>query len=159
MSKISHGAQARKQPFVEAISKEIAQDVAVHFNVAQELIVITEDKATLVLNQWMRRIENRRDWKTQLSLVVSLVSTIATASFNDTLGPWRGAWHTIFFIASIGSVFCLVRMVISNWRSPRIDAANIIDQLKCGAEKIAIAVPPKTPHGNQKLPTIRDGFN
>jgi hypothetical protein len=83
---------------------------AVHVNVAQEFIMITEDKTYRCLNEWSKRIERRDRWIAPVSLLVSLGLTFATSSFNkDALGIPKDTWRAVLLIAMAGALVWTVR--------------------------------------------------
>lgn len=118
----------------EAIKKELLQVTAVHFNVAQEFIMITEDKTYRCLNEWKGSIEARNAWIAPVCLSVSLVLTLVTANFKDAFGLSKYTWQAIFVIAiglaGLWSVRELIKLV-NRKGSQGVD--ELIQELKKGA--------------------------
>ena len=131
------GNQRPSQNFIsDAISKDMVQVNAVHVNVAQEYIMITEDKATLCLHEWQHKIETRNEWIAPLSLLCSLVLTTVTATFKDSFGLSKDTWNAIFVIGILLSALWLLRALVNLAKSPKIAPADIINQLKSGAAAV-----------------------
>jgi hypothetical protein len=118
----------------EAIKKELLQVTAVHFNVAQEFIMITEDKTYRCLNEWKGSIESRNAWIAPVSLLLPLVLTFVTADFKDAFGIPKSTWQAVFmigiFLAALWSLRELIRLAARKG-NPKVE--ELISELKKGA--------------------------
>jgi hypothetical protein len=118
----------------EAIKKELLQVTAVHFNVAQEFILITEDKTYRCLHEWKGSIEARNAWIAPISLLIPLVLTFVTADFKDAFGIPKYTWQAVFMIgialAALWSLRELIRLA-NRKGNPRVE--ELIEELKKGA--------------------------
>ena len=69
----------------------------VSFNVAQSVIVTTEDKIRLSLGSYLQKTERRSDWIAPASLLIAILATLVTTTFNDFI--FSGAtWKAVFII-------------------------------------------------------------
>jgi len=118
----------------DAIRQELLQVTAVHFNVAQEFIMITEDKTYRCLREWKDSIETRNTWIAPVSLLVPLVLTFVTADFKDAFGIAKNTWQAVFMIgivlASLWTISEIVKLVKQRG-SPTVE--ELIQDLKKGA--------------------------
>lgn len=119
--------------FVQAIAENIKID-AVHVNLTQECIMITEDKAFRCLNEWKSRLEHGRAWIAPVSLFAPLVLTFGTTTFKDAFGFSKDSWQAVFLIgvlaAGVWSLFGIYQSVASRKYHT---VEDLIEQLKKGA--------------------------
>jgi hypothetical protein len=99
----------------EVIDVDIQNLVSVNrvaLNVSQNVVVTTEDKLKLNLQNHLSEVEGRKDWVAPLSVFIALVLALVTADFKD-LYLNKDTWKAIFIIASFSSFcwfcFCLKR--------------------------------------------------
>jgi hypothetical protein len=118
----------------EAIKKELLQVTAVHFNVAQEFIMITEDKTYRCLNEWKGSIEARNAWIAPVSLLVPLILTLVTATFKDAFGLSKYTWQAIFVIAiGLAGLWSIREVIKLVSRKGTRGVEELIEELKKGA--------------------------
>jgi len=118
----------------DAIKRELLQVTAVHFNVAQEYIMITEDKTYRCLRDWKDKIEDRNAWIAPISLLVPLVLTFATASFRDALGISKDAWQAVFVLGIVGASIWTLRELWNLFsRKGSRTVEELLQDLKKGA--------------------------
>jgi hypothetical protein len=118
----------------DAIRQELLQVTAVHFNVAQEFIMITEDKTYRCLREWKDHIETRNAWIAPVSLLVPLVLTFVTADFRDALGISKNTWQAVFLIGILLAAIWAVTEIsklLKRRGSPTVE--ELIQDLKKGA--------------------------
>jgi len=125
--------KAPQNVFVDAISKDLHIN-AVHVNVAQEYIMITEDKTYRCLTEWQRNVERRESWIAPVSLLVSLTLTFVTATFRDAFGVPKETWQALFMLGIAFSGLWAVRAAVSVLRTRGHQSVeDLIDELKKGA--------------------------
>jgi hypothetical protein len=126
-------AGAPQNVFV-ALSKDLHIN-AVHVNVAQEYIMITEDKTYRCLTEWQRNVQRRDSWIAPVSLLASLALTFVTATFRDAFGVPKETWQAVFLIGVAGSAIWALRSLFILIRSSGSSRSveDLIDQLKKGA--------------------------
>ena len=118
----------------DAIKQELLQVTAVHFNVAQEYIMITEDKTYRCLRDWKDKIERKKAWVAPVSLLVPLVLTFVTATFKDALGLSKDAWQAVFVMGIIIALLWTVRELCSlAFSKGSHTVEELIQDLKKGA--------------------------
>lgn len=118
----------------DAIKQELLQITAVHFNVAQEFIMITEDKTYRCLREWKDNIETRNAWIAPVSLLIPLILTFVTADFKDSLGISKNTWQAVFLLGIILAAIWAIKeisIVFSRHGSPTLE--ELIQDLKKGA--------------------------
>lgn len=98
-----------------------------HLNVKQDTITVGEDKARLILRDYLDSVDRRRAWIAPLGVAVALFATLVTATFKDVFLA-KETWAAVFWIGAVAStlwfVFSLVR------RPARMSIDDIIDKLK-----------------------------
>jgi hypothetical protein len=118
----------------DALKKELLQVTAVHFNVAQEFIMITEDKTYRCLRDWKDKIETRKAWVAPVSLLAPLVLTFATATFRDAFGLSKDAWQAVFLIGILlAGIWTLKELLNLFNRKGTLTVEELIQDLKKGA--------------------------
>jgi hypothetical protein len=120
----------------DAISKEMVSGIT-HVNVAQEYIVITEDRAHRCLTSWISQIESRDRWMTPVTLAASLTLTFVTSTFNDAFGMPKDTWRAVFIGGIFASVIWMLREVWKRLRSYRkLSVEDLIEMLKKGSATV-----------------------
>lgn len=116
---------------LDAVAPQMLQLTNVNVNVAQELIVTTEDKVRLCLNEYLAALEQPREWIAPAGIFVTLIVTLTTASFEQVLLLSKDTWRALFVIAAVGSLAWLVRSLFRLFSSPCV--ADIVAQMKKGS--------------------------
>src|ERR1700687_5784569 len=80
-------------------------------------IVITTDRLRYVLTVTGHQMAGRHAWTTPLGILLSLILTLCTATFKDTVGLKAATWEGIFVVASVVSAFWLVFVAYTALRS------------------------------------------
>ena len=110
--------------------KDVIQIQSVHANVSQNLIITTEDKVRLCLNDTLKTLGLRQAWQTPAGIVLTLAVTLVTASFQDKFGLSQDMWHAVFFTSAIG---CIIWLAATLFRLPKSRSVDdVIVQLKAG---------------------------
>jgi hypothetical protein len=118
----------------DAIKQELLQITAVHFNVAQEYIMITEDKTYRCLRDWKDKIEARKVWIAPVLLLIPLVLTFVTATFRDALGLSKDTWQAVFVLGMVfAGVWTLRELLNLLNRKDTLTVEQLILDLKKGA--------------------------
>jgi len=96
-------------------------------NVSQELIITTEDKVRLCLLQHLGRIEQRNGWITPLTLLLTIIVTLFSATFKDFIisaATWNAIFIIVAFVTSIWLIFAAFKAI----KSEKIE--DVINLLK-----------------------------
>lgn len=100
-------------------------------NVKTDLIEITGDKLEVILLKHESNLGKRTAWITPLSLFVSVLLTLLTATFNDMFGLLASEWKALFVISGALSIawlgISLIRLYTC-WRDCSI--GNLIAIIK-----------------------------
>ena len=102
----------------------------VSFNISQAVIVTTEDKLQLALNNYHKNISNSKEWITPLSLLIAIITTLVTAEFNSLILSSE-TWKAIFIISGIASTFWLIWTLWLLRKQTSID--RLIKEIKTGS--------------------------
>ena len=104
----------------------------VSFNVAQSVIVTTEDKVRLSLESYQRNVKRGTDWIAPLSVLTALIATLSTATFNNFILD-SSTWKAVFIIAAIGSAIWLIKALLS--LRDKVSLDELIEEIKTGNKK------------------------
>jgi hypothetical protein len=99
----------------------------VHSNLDQEIIQITEDKIRLVLNDHLKKLQDKQRWIAPLGICLTVFITLVTSTFKDT-GLKAATWEAIFWLVGMGSLLWFVVTAIGALRSPTID--DVVERIK-----------------------------
>jgi hypothetical protein len=99
----------------------------VHSNLDQEVIQITEDRLRLVLNDHLRRAEDRKSWVAPFGIFLAIITAFVTADFRD-FGLKAAVWQAIFILCGVASLIWLLRSSYLGYTSPTVE--NIISKVK-----------------------------
>jgi hypothetical protein len=107
----------------------------VHTNIQQELIVTTEDKLTLCLNEALQQLAVSSSWTTPPGIVITLAVVFPTAAFQDWIIPAL-SWKTIFINALLLACVWFIASVRHCRNSPSVQ--SIIERLKIGSPGLLV---------------------
>ena len=99
----------------------------VHVNVSQELIQVTEDKLTLILDRHSSSLVKRDAWIPPLTLFIPILTTLMTAKFETNIFP-STTWHAIFVVAAVLSAGWLLWTICS--RPKKLTVIQLVNEIK-----------------------------
>jgi hypothetical protein len=99
----------------------------IHQNLSQEVIMITEDKAQLILSKHLKNMEMRRDWVAPLGILIAIVTAFSTSTFKDA-GLDASTWRAIFVIVGALSSLWLFKSAMRSRKAPKVE--DVVDQMK-----------------------------
>lgn len=100
-------------------------------NTKSDLIVITHDKLENILLKHLDALKYQREWQMPLSILITLIITFCTTTFNDFFLFKSYEWRSIFIIAGILSFIWLIysiKQFIKYRKSGSID--SLINKIK-----------------------------
>jgi hypothetical protein len=103
----------------------------VHSNLDQEVIMITEDKLRLVLNEHLTKAEKKKDLIAPSGIFITIATIFATTTFKKFFFE-PATWEAIFFICGAISLYLLIRAGLRAFNSPSVD--SIIEKIKNKSE-------------------------
>jgi hypothetical protein len=118
---------------ISTFSEQMLQSENVHVNVKQQLIVTTEDKLMLCLTKFTDNAEKRGGWIAPLGILVSLLLTLATATFRDIIGISQYTWKALFIMAVILSGAWLIWSLKNRARA--VSCQDVVNEIKKGSFK------------------------
>lgn len=89
---------------------EIGENVVIHKNINQEVIITTVDKLKIILMEFRKSLSLQGRWSTPVGILLTLIATLGTANFKDSLGLSSEKWEAIFIISSI---FCGIWLIFT----------------------------------------------
>ena len=114
---------------MKSTNEVIVPIAAIHDNVAQSVITITEDKLRLALDEHREAIASGRSWIPVLGIFATLAITLTTSTPNSNVEAW---WRPVYG----GATFCsFVWLLSSIWASIRSHCGlssvdDVIDRIK-----------------------------
>jgi undecaprenyl pyrophosphate phosphatase UppP len=106
---------------------DLPQVNEVHLNVAQNVIVITEDKLRLHLGNTTKKMEKKNAWVAPLGILLAIILAFATADFRD-FGLKASTWEAVFVIAAGLALLWLIWSIIQHSKSETVD--DLIERIK-----------------------------
>ncbi|RJP79258.1 MAG: hypothetical protein C4522_10385 [Desulfobacteraceae bacterium] len=99
----------------------------VSLNLAQFVVVTTEDKLRLKLQNHLSEAEKSKEWIAPLSLLVSLSLALLSADFKDFFLP-ADTWKAIFIISTVTSCIWMIFALKRAFCTRSID--SLIEEIK-----------------------------
>jgi hypothetical protein len=100
-------------------------------NIKSDLITITHDKLENILLKHFNKTFSRNKWITPLSLFISILLVLLTATFKDTFGISKDIWNSIFILCCLGNfiwfIVSIIRL-IKNWKESSLE--SLINKIK-----------------------------
>lgn len=104
----------------------------VHINVDQALIITTEDKLRINLNEHVNNMERSKSWIAPLGILTTIIIALITTDIKKDVFLFSpDTWQAIFIICAIISFFWLVITIRNAWKCENID--DLIKRLKTGS--------------------------
>ena len=112
------------------IKARVSESLKVHTNLDQHVWFILEDKVRLTLIDYQEQFKETSDWKTPLSLFITIVLVIISADFKDF--PFISS-ATISGIAYAAAFFFACLALINGWKAykrKRVTIDDVIQELR-----------------------------
>ncbi len=110
--------------------REGLKQSAVHVNLGQEMIILTEDRLRLELNELSDSTKHRQGWHAPAGMLITEVAALVTSSFHDTIGISGQQWQAFFRTLIVLTVIWLLVAFVRGRRS--FSADSLIGRLKTG---------------------------
>ena len=113
----------------ETLQQKLYQTNTIHWNLEQVVIVTTEDKLRLCLQNAIDRLGAKREWWTPSALLVTLILALTTTEFKDQFAIPAATWHAFFLFLVIGTVLWTV---VAIWKATRVKVSveSIVSEIK-----------------------------
>ena len=115
--------------FAQELYQRFRQTNTIHWNLEQVVIVTTEDKLRLCLQNAIDRLDAKWKWWTPLATLLTLVLALTTTEFKDQFTIPAATWQAIFLILTGAS---LIWAVVAIWRAIRVKISieSIVSEIK-----------------------------
>lgn len=134
------------------IDNDMLSTSTLHTNIAQEVIITTEDKIKLALIEHMRINKAMLDWLTPFSIGLSAAASLSTAEFKDQFSVSAETWKAIFIIILIAStawfLFCIGR--IGYYLVKNKGKSDFVETLKKSNQELQNSAVPASFSNNQQ---------
>lgn len=91
----------------------------VHGDLSQEVVQITVDRLSLILYRHADALAHRKGILAPLGILLSLIATLVTATFNDWLVP-AATWKAIFILVGLATLLWLIAAIVRAVRAPTV---------------------------------------
>lgn len=119
----------RSKPNSIDLNSDIGNQLVVHKNISQEIIIINIDRLKLILQDHNAKIKRSTDWINPLAIFIALLLADLTATFNDFIGIKAPVWEAIFILLTLASgIYLLCSFVNIARKGSTIE--GVIDKLK-----------------------------
>jgi uncharacterized membrane protein YqjE len=108
-------------------SRKTVEVKAVHTNLQQEVIQITEDKLRLVLSNYLTALEQRKSWIAPLGLLLTIIVVFSTSTFKDAYFK-ASTWEAFFLMGGFLTCIWLILSVIKAVNTKKID--DVLTEIK-----------------------------
>jgi hypothetical protein len=130
MSEITDSPESK---FTESFAPDYVQQMNVHTNFDQNIVIVTEDRLELCLRNHLECISRNKAWITPASLLAAFVTTLCTSSFKDSFGLSAATWQALFVLFVIVTGIWSVLSGIDAFRN-RSSLRQLIDAIKKSAK-------------------------
>lgn len=127
MSKSSQ--RSASKPNSIDLNSDIGNQLVVHKNISQEIIIINIDRLKLILQDHNAKIKRSTDWINPLAIFIALLLADLTATFNDFIGIKAPVWEAIFILLTLASGIYLL-CSFANIARKGSTIEGVIDKLK-----------------------------
>ena len=117
------------------IKAKVSQSLTVHTNLDQHAWIILEDKVRLTLIDYEDQYKDNPDWKTPLSIFVTIIIAIITASFNDFLFVSSATLTGIAYSAAAVFLWFACTNGFKAWKKKKMSIDDVIQQLRESSEE------------------------
>lgn len=107
------------------LGRELSEQLTVHKNIGQEIVLTTVDKVRICLMETRDSLSDQKEWVAPLAVLVPLVTSLVAADFRDVVLS-KAAWQASYIIAS---VLCAGWLVVSGRKAWRNRSRGSIDYI------------------------------
>src|SRR5437762_161242 len=106
---------AGPSPTIDLLHEGIKQS-AVHINLGQQMIIVTEDRLRLDLNEFSESTKHRQKWHAPAGMLMTEIAASVTPSFHETIGISGPQWEALFRLLMVVTLFWLLAALIRGRR-------------------------------------------
>ena len=101
--------------------------VELFINFNQQIIITTEDKLKICLDENLKKAEKKYDWIAPLGILIAIIIAFVTATFKNIIFSSE-TWKAIFFIGGITTFIWLI--IALKHAFVKINSDHIISDIK-----------------------------
>ncbi len=121
--------------FEERLQDELVSKSNRYYNLAQEIIITTEDKLRIALMDYAKALKIKTGWVSPVTFFITLLAVLTTATFRDWIFP-SATWQAIFVLLTIGAGGWIIAS-LRQLRSSKFEMNDLIQQLKKESKKLS----------------------
>lgn len=112
-------------------NSEVSRKITRYQNIDENEIVITETKLENILMKYKEATSQGKDWKTPLSLIITIVLVLLTTEFNKRfLDIDSSAWQLLFYVILICAIIWLIISLYRGWVNKDKDINYLLSLIK-----------------------------
>ena len=120
--------------------KELSRKLTIHTNLDEDVIITTTDKLELRLRDHQKSLIAKQRWYLPLSILITLVITLATASFKPFWGFKAEHIEAFFYTGVISCLYLLIKSLIILWCNRKKGIIKtVIEELKNKTKEDALS--------------------
>lgn len=103
-----------------------------YFNLSHNVLILSEDKARLLLLAHLSRMASREAWLAPAGILATVLATFATTTFRDFVLD-AATWRALFIFAALSSGAWLAWRLWTQRSSPTLD--DLVGALKAASDQ------------------------
>lgn len=112
------------------IIREGFERSAVYLNVGQDVIVVSEDRMRLQLNDLVASARRGQKWHTPIGMLLTEVVALADSNFHPFISLSPEQWDMLLDVLICLTTLWLLKTLINGWRTASVSIDGFIDSLK-----------------------------
>ena len=113
---------------------EVTSEITMSKNINTNIVCINEDKLELILNEFCKNVEKKREFVTPLSLIITIIATLTTATFSDRILEAE-VWEALFWMFLIVCVICLIKSIYHAAKTYKQTSVKDVLKKICGGRE------------------------
>ena len=128
-AKRARGNRVGPNATVDLLREGLRQS-AVHVNLGQQMIIVTEDRLQLYLRDLSDSARRRQEWHAPAGMLITELGVLVTSSFHDTVGISAQRWQSVFQTLVVLTLIWLLATVVRRRKTSSNE--SVIEKLKTG---------------------------
>jgi hypothetical protein len=121
------GRNSEPNAIIDLLREGLNQS-AVHVNLGQQVIIVTEDRLRQDLRELSDSTRHRQDWRAPAGMLITEMAALATSSFHDAIRISAQQWQSVFQMLIVVTVLWLLVALIRGRHA--FTADSLIEKLK-----------------------------
>jgi len=119
--RVAVSGPSTKDSVRDEIIREGIEKSTLYLNLSQDMIVISEDRLRLQLNDLVTSAGRGRKWQTPAAMLVTEVAAFAGPNFRSTIVLSVEQWNLLFGALTCVTLLWLLKTLVNAWSAPAVD--------------------------------------